>query len=124
MPTSTMVEDHIHDEFHAALVHCLAQLYIIFVGAKPGIYFIIICGGVAMIGIFRLVVLEQRVDPNGRDPQILDVLEMIGNSLDVATMTPILVCEVNLFSHSLYIVIRHIPIRKPVGHQQVYHIRG
>ena len=82
---AAVVEDHVHDDLHAAGVGLVNEVDVLLHGAEARIDVIVVRDGVAVVGAG--VVLLDRVEPDGRHAQVVDVVEMVHDTLDVTAVT-------------------------------------
>ena len=82
---AAVVEDHVHDDLHAASVGLVDEVDVLLHGAEARIDVVVVRDGVAVVGAG--VVLLDRVEPDGGHAQVIDVVEMIYHTLDVTTVT-------------------------------------
>lgn len=76
-----------------------------------------------VLGIIRTVVLQNRSKPQGSYAQLVEIIQMLADSLQVATMTKTWRRAVaGLVTHVLECIVLQIAIGKAVGHQHVEHI--
>ena len=127
MLETTVVENHIHHYLQTFLVSLINELLILCIGSEAWIYTIVIGGSIAMIGtvlaIIRTVVLQNRSKPQGGYTQLVEIIQMLTDSLQVAAMTKTWCRAVaGLVTHVLECIVLQIAIGKTVGHQHVEHI--
>ena len=114
---TAVVENHIHYDFNAACMRFFDELLILFIGAEAGIYFIIIGGGIAVVGTAGHVIFQYRSKPQGSYAQIGKVIKVLFDTCEVAAMTSIWVVAVYLiFCHACYLVVVRVAVGKTVGH--------
>ena len=82
---AAMVEDHVHDDLHAACVGLVDEVDVLFHRAETRVDVIVIGDGIAVVGAGG--VLLDRVEPDGRDAEVLDVVQVVHHALDVAAVT-------------------------------------
>ena len=76
-----------------------------------------------VLAIIRTVVLQNRSKPQGGYAQLVEIIQMLADSLQVATMTKTWRRAVaGLVTHILECIVLQIAIGKTVGHQHVEHI--
>ena len=119
--TTAMVEDHIHHHLYTPVVRLIDQLAILLVRAKTRIYLIEISDRIAMVGASRHTVFQNGIQPNRGKSQILDIIQFIDDTPDIASVTSPRTRTIHL--HAIQIVILRIGIRKTVRCDQVHHIR-
>ena len=127
MIETAVVENHIHHHLQSLLVSLSSKLLVLLVGSEAWIYTIVIGGSVTMIGtvlaIIRTVILQDRSKPQGGYAQLVEIIQMLADSLQVATMTKTWCRAVaGLVTHVLECIVLQIAIGKAVGHQHVEHI--
>ena len=71
----------IHNHFHPFFVNGGTKFGEFFIGSDAGIGQIVIGDRIAMIGVFFLVILLKRIEPEGSDSQILQVIQVVGDPL-------------------------------------------
>ena len=122
---TAVVENHVHYDFDAACMGFFNQLLVFFVGTEARVYFIVVCGGIAVIGTASHVVLQYRSKPEGCDAKVGEIVEVLFDAGKVTTVAGIGVIAVYLvLGHACNLVVVRIAIGKAVGHQQVQGIGG
>ena len=125
MMRAHVIVNHIHNHLHPAIVRRLHQCAILLIRTKPPIHLVHIGRCISMIRpiLRRHIVLERRRKPHRRHPQILNIPKPIRQPLQIPAMPPARLRPIHRLQHPLNRIIRRIPIRKPIRHQQVDHIR-
>ena len=115
-----MVKNHIHYDLDAPVVRFGYQLAIFFVRTESGIYFVIIRSGIAVIRTTFHVVFQNRSEPESRNTQILEIIQILLNTCQVTSMTGIRIIAVYLIRrHTVDVVIFRIAICKTIRHEQI-----
>ena len=127
MIETAVVENHIHHNLQTLLVSLINELLILCIGSEAWIHTIVVGGGITMIGtvlaIIRTVVLQNRSKPQGSYAQLAEIIQVLADSLQVATMTKTRCRAVaGLVTHVLECIVLQISIGKTVRHQHVEHI--
>ena len=122
-----MVENHIHHHLETFLMTSVNQRAILVVGAETWVNAIVVGAGVAVISgplaIVGRVVLEDRSEPQGCDSQFVEVVQMLANALQVASVTQRgLRAVVHVGVHTGNLIVVATTRGKAVGHQQIEHI--
>ena len=118
------------------LVH---HLLVVGVVAEARVDVVVIGAGVAVVGLLRLVVQQQRRAPEGRGAQVGDVVQVVDDALDVAAVAGHRILAVHLVGRGgdgpgdgrAVVVLAALPGRvivqegrgEAVGHDQVDHVR-
>ena len=92
MLKTTVVEDHVHHDFQSFLVGLVAESLIVLVRAKARIHLVVVRRGVAVIGrkaVLRVwrVVLQHRRKPEGCHTQLLEIVQVLTDTVQIATMS-------------------------------------
>ena len=124
---TAMVENHIHHNLQTFLVSLIYQLLIIGIGSETWVYTIIIGGSITMItailAVTWTVVLQNRGKPQSGYTQLVEIIKMLTDSLQVATMSQTRLCTVaGLVSHGLKGIVLQIAIGKTVWHQHIEYV--
>ncbi len=127
MLKSTVVEDHVHYHFQPLGVCLIYQTAILIVSAKSWVHTIVVGCGIAMIGIVvhahRRVVLEHWCEPQCRHTQLGEVVQVLTDALQVATVAHAGMRAVApVAAHALDHIVARVAIGKAVGHEHVEHI--
>ena len=128
MLKAAVVEDHIHHHLQSLLVAVVNQLTVFLVGAEAGIYAVVVGAGIAVIGapgvhLVGRVVLEDGREPQGGNTQLGEVVEVLLQAFQVATVTQRRCIAVFLVgAHTLQLRVVTGRLCKAVGHQQVEHV--
>ena len=117
MPTATMVENHVHHHFHAHTMRLIHQFTVFLIRAESGVNLVIVSSGVAMIRATRLSVFKYRIEPYGRESQILNIVQMIDDASHIASVTCPTAGSIHL--DIIEFVIRRVSIGKSVGSDEV-----
>ena len=83
--TSAMVEDHVHYHLESLLMRLVDHLDVFFHRTEARVHIIEVCDRIAVVGVG--IVLLHRVEPDGCHAEVLDVGEVVGNTLDVSAMS-------------------------------------
>ena len=124
---AAMVENHIHHNLQTFLVSLIYQLLIIGIGSETWVYTIIIGGSISMItavlAVTWTVVLQNRGKPQSGYTQLVKIIQVLADSLQVATMAQTRLCTVaGLITHRLKGIILQIAVGETVWHQHIEHI--
>ena len=128
MLKTTVIKDHIHHNLQSLLVSLITKALIILVRTKAGVHLIIIGGGIAVIGCEIIlgigrIILEHRGKPKRGYAQLLKVVEVLADTIQVATMTQTgLGAILYIVTHALYLCRMIGTLCKTVGHQHIEHI--
>ena len=80
------------------------KLTIQFIGTETRVNVIVIRAGIAMIGAVRLIVFQKRSAPDRSRTEILDIIEMVNDTLDISSVTAEKSLTICLFSRLVSIV--------------------
>ena len=123
MIASTMVEDHIHYDTHAPIVCLLDQADVILVRAEAWVYPIIIRRGISVIRASLHIILQYRVQPDSGNAQILDIIQMLFDTGQVASVTGVRAVTVYLISGTHRdLIVRGISVRETIRHDEIKHV--
>ena len=106
----------------------ITKTLVIGIGAKTGVYLVIIGGRITVIGrkTVRLVggvVLQHRREPQRCHTQLLEIVQMLTDTVQIATMTQRGLTAVFLImAHPLHLGGMTGALGKTVGHQHIQHI--
>ena len=128
MLKTTVIENHVHHNLQSLGMSLIAKTLIVLVRTETRINFIIIGGGIAVVGgetVFAIgrVVLQNRGEPKSSDTKFIEVVEMLTDTIQVATMTERwfrAIFYVGVHAFNLLGVVS--TLRKSVGHEHVKHI--
>ena len=129
MVRTHVVMDHVHDHFEPFGLRTAHQFAEFLIRSEAAIHFVHVGCGVPVIkpgadGIIRRhVVFEDRRHPDGGHAQIVQIIEAVGKSFEVATMTCERLGAIGSLKHAWNGVVRDISICKSVGHEQIDHVR-
>ena len=103
------------------------QAAVLVVGAEAGVYLIIIGSGIAMIGaeaiVVGRVVLEHWCEPKGGHAEFHEVVEMLAQALQVATMSQTgLGAVVHVGVHAFDLVVGIAAAGEAIGHEHIEHV--
>src|SRR5690606_35696695 len=115
----TVIENHIHYEFHPATMQFRRQVDVHVIRAIAGIYFVIISDRVPVVGILRHIVFLDRVKPQRGNAEVFDIVKLREYSRQIATMPSPWKGTVDAFLHALYDVVVRIPIDKAIGCNEI-----
>ena len=104
-----------------ALAHELAVHLIV---AEARIDAVIVTAGIAVIGLARLVVQQQRGVPDRCGAQVGDIVQMVHDAFDVASVAACEALTVHLVVRVGRIVIGRIAVGETVRHDQVDQVGG
>ena len=129
---AAVVGDHIHDYLQAPLVGLLHKGTIEGVVPEAGVYVVIVCTGIAVVGLVGLVVQQKRGAPDGRSAQVLYVIQVVYDALQIASVACNGILPVHLVrqpgnrpGHQRTILVsafRPLGTGKAVRHDEVDHI--
>lgn len=120
---TAVVEYHVHDHLHAPGLCLPGQFAELLVRAQPTVDLEVVRDGIAVVGPLGRVVFLNGVEPDGGDAQVSQIVQVIGNALQVSPVTGILLRAVHtLFEHAGDDVIRCRTVCETVGHDEVEHI--
>ena len=128
MVTAAMVEDHVHDDLQSALVAGADQGAIVGIGAKARIDAVVVGRGIAVVGTRLLlerggIVFEDGREPQSRDAQVGEVVEVAGDARKVASVAQRgLRAVAEAVAHALDDIIARVAIGKAVGHEEIEHV--
>ena len=88
VPGSDVIEDLVHDQPEAALAHGLRKLSVLFIAAEARVDGIEVRDGVAVIRPDGHRALEHGVQPHGRETHVGDIVQVVGNPLQVPPWRP------------------------------------
>ena len=106
----------------------VAEPLIVLVRAESRIHAIVVRRGVAVIGreaVLRVgrVILQHGGKPEGRHPQLLEVVEVLTDTVQVAAVSEAwLRAVLHVVAHALDLGVVVCALRKTVGHQHVEHV--
>ena len=122
---AAVVENHVHHHFQSLLVCFFHQLTELFIAAIAAVHLEIVGDGITVIRAFRHVVFLCRVQPDGGYAQIFQIVQMVLDTLQIATVTAVLFVAVHLvFQHPRHNVVVRIAVGEAVGHDEVEHVAG
>ena len=107
---------------------CLVnQTAVIFVGAEAWVHFVIVGSGIAVVTAVAAsawhIILKHRGKPQCGHAQFVEVVEVLTNALQVATVAKRwLRAHAKLVEHTLHHIVFHIAIGKAVGHEHIQHV--
>ena len=120
-----MIEYHVHHHFHTFGVSRIYQFAEFFIVTEAAVYLIVIGDGIAMVWTFFHIIFLDRVDPDGSDTQIVQVIQMIFDTFQVTAMACKRFITVYFcFEHSRNNIVRRVTIGKTVRHNQIKYITG
>ena len=121
---SGVVVHHVHHVLHAAFVQGVGQSQEVCVGPKARIHQVVVRDGVPVVGGAHLVVGQPGVDPNGRNAQGLNVVQMLFNARQIATVAVVRLLAVQTHLQlSVHAVVLGVAVGKPVRRDQVHLVR-
>ena len=124
MRITAVVGHDVHDHLDAALMAFAHELAVHLIVSEAGIDAVIVTAGISVVGLARLIVLEQRSVPDGRCAQVGDIVQMVHNALYVASVTASKLLAVSLVVSIRRIVIGRIAVGEAVRHDQVDQVGG
>ena len=110
------------------MVRFAHQCLVIVVGPEAWVNTIVVGSGIAVIRavlslVGRAVVFKQRSEPQRRHTQLLEVVQVLSDALDVASVPQAgLVSVAQLVAHTLHNIVFRVAIGKSVGHEHVQHV--
>ena len=125
MLITCMVKDDIHDHLHVSLVQLVNQPNIIVIASKAAVDGIVIRDSIAVIAFIGLIVFHDRVEPEGCNTHILQVVKLLSDSQKIPS-----VAEENFVAgnprllHGPDLVIRVVSIGEAIGHDEVNAVTG
>ena len=135
---AAVVGHNVHYYLQAVGVSFFHELLVKLVVSETGIYVIVVCAGIAVVRLLRLVVEQQGSAPYCSGSEAGDVVQVVHNALDVAAVAgdrigavyfvrcfrnpPGAGRAVEIFSALPLLVIVHKGRREAVRHNEVYHI--
>ena len=125
---SAVIEDHVHHHLEAVLVGLADELSVLVVGAEARVYLVVVGRGIAVIGGVVVVsvgriILQYGGEPQGRDTQFVEVVQVLADALHVAAMAQRgLRAVVAVGLHARYLVVVRATRGEAVGHQQIEHV--
>lgn len=122
MLRATVVDNHIHDDADAFGAGQISQLAVFLIGAEAGVHLVEIGGRIAVVGVLVHVIFQQWVEPDGGEAQIGDVIQVVDDAFDIASVTAARLLAVGLFFHALYVIIGGVAIGETVGRDEVHGI--
>ena len=118
MLASTMIEDHVHYQFHSTPMQALCQPDIIFICPQPRVYFIIISCGITVIRTFSHIIFQHGCCPDGSNSQTIHLIKMLHNTRQITAMPGIDIFTIySIGIIHFYLVIAFIAISKAIRHQ-------
>ena len=85
-----MVENHVHHNLQSFLVCLVNQLAVFLIASETRVYAVIVGRGITMIGgetvVVGRVVLQDGRKPQGGNTQLVEVIEVLADAFQVATM--------------------------------------
>ena len=112
-------------EFHTFGVSRIYQFAEFFIVTEAAVYLIVIGDGIAMVWTFFHIIFLDRVEPDGSDTQIVQVIQMIFDTFQVTAMACKRFITVYFcFEHSRNNIVRRGTIGKTVRHNQIKYITG
>ena len=121
---ANVVEDNIHHHAQTLLMSLLNQTTVILIAAQTTVHLIHIGREVAVVRSATSIILQHGVEPDCRNSQIHKVIQMILNTLQVATVTRQKYRAIDfIFGTHRHLIVRGVAIGKAVGHHQVEYIR-
>ena len=135
---AAVVGDDVHDHFQPLPMGLVHELPVQGVVAEARIDVVIVSAGVAVVGLLRLVVQQQRGVPDGRRAQVGDIVQMVDDALEVAPVPGHRILAVDIIRRfgngprnggAVVIglafpgpVVAGAAGSEPVGHDQVNHV--
>ena len=84
---AAVIKNHIHHHTHTLCMRLVNQAHIILVSTETRIHTVIIRCGITVIRTTLHIVFENRIQPDGSHPQILNIVQMLFDTGQVAAMT-------------------------------------
>ena len=120
MFASAVVKDHIHYDLQTFIMGGTNQLAKLFIITEARIDFIIIRNGIPVIRTFGHIVLQDRIQPDGGNAQVGEIIQMIGYPFQVTSVTGIHIRTIHFrLAHSGNDIILRITVGETIGHDQV-----
>lgn len=112
-----MVVDDVHDHLHALEVAGFYQLNVFLIRTQSRIDAVMVGHRIAVIRFVGLIVFEHGVQPQGRNAQIDQVIQMIDHALQVAAVAKVHLPTMNAHLVQVEVaIVRVIAIRETIGH--------
>ncbi len=108
-----MVENH----FQTQLVGFLNEILVLLVGTKSRIYAVQIGGRVSVVA-GPSTVFENWVEPNGRDPELFEVIKSLGNALQIPAVAFSIIGRIEVVQ-TISSIIFLIAVSEAIGRDQV-----
>ena len=115
MLIAAVIHDHVHDHLHVPIAGCIRQLPVVCIRSKTRVYAVVIGRGIAVVGPLGLVILQNGIQPNGRKPHAIKVVEVRFNSGNVPPMAAVIIFATHAFTEPLDLIVIWIAIGKTVG---------
>ena len=128
MLEARVVEDHVHNHLQPFLVGLVTQTAVVGIGTEARVHLVVVRRGIAVIGrvaVLRVgrVVIQYGCQPQGRDTQLLEVVQVFADAVQVAAMAQRGLCAVFLIgAHTLHLRIVPGTLCKAIGHEHVEHV--
>ena len=127
MLESTVVEDHVHDDFQPFGMRFVGQPPVFGVGSEARIHSVVVGGGVAVVGaeavVVGRIVLQDGSEPERGDAQLVEIVEMLAYAFEVAAVPQRwLRTVVHVGVEPFQLVVVSTPGGETVGHQHVEHV--
>ena len=115
MGAAAVIEYHVHHDLHSVVMGLPDESDIFFHGSETGVHRIIVGNCVAVIG--PCGILLDRIEPDGRDSEVLDVVEMVGYALDVAAVAAAVASPVRVGPPDG--IVGRVAVGKPVWSDEI-----
>src|SRR5271166_355998 len=117
---SNVVGNHVEEDLDSLLVSGVDQLLELLQCAEVVLDSVKIDRTIAVIGLAYVVVIDDGIQPQGRDSEFLEVWEVVLNAPEVAAVVSLgSVAIVSTWGGSFGHVVAGIAVGKAVGHDQV-----
>ena len=119
---AAVVGDDVHNHLDALAVGLRHEFAVEGIAAEARVYLIVVRGGIAVVRLLGRIVEQQGGRPYSCGTEVGDVVEVVDDTLDVATMASEEGIAVGLVIGVGGRVVRGVAIGKAVGHEQIHHI--
>ena len=83
---AAVVGDDVHHHFQAAGMGFVDKTLVEGIVTETGVDVIVVRAGIAVVGLVRLIVQQQRCGPDGRGTQIGHIIQMVDHALEVSAV--------------------------------------
>ena len=119
-----VVGDHVHDDADALVAGLVDEGGVALVTAETRIDLVEVRRCVAVIRAFLHRVLEYGIQPDLRESQVGDVIEVPAHALEIAAVASVVVTAVGFVGVALDAVVAGIAVGEAVGRNQVDDVAG